>query len=404
MKLDRYLLTFLLAAVSLPLAAQDYEEPPILKASDFLENEFLKSEHHEVAPEVGTGGLLNHYKVNSSIGPFEVLGTEMVKVRVREIHAIEKLRKRRAPGAAAKGLGQQLKFEAEVLGKVITKPVQSAVAIPQGIGSFVKRSGSSAKNQAQVGGNYTGGPMRDWFQIAEFKLEWANKLGVNPYTDNEVLQKHLERVSSSTVAGGLGLRILIPGDGLIVAADEGRKAKELQEVFLTPPTKLFGENRAALLELGVSTDLADRFLGSSFYNPASQAFLVRALATMPEAESPDLFIEEAIQADSLLDTLFFQRSAQMLAWYHSDVEKITEHRKTDTGFPVAISANNDLVVPLYFDYASWSKEAAGFARSFLEFSRKAGTRKVVVVSPGRFSSRAEKELASLGYVSVKPSL
>lgn len=404
MKFLRYLIVSLVCSSGSVLYSQSFEDPPVLAASAFLEEGFLKSDYHEVASDVSTSGLLNHYKLQSSIGPFEVLGTEMVKVRIREIHAIEKLRKKRAPGAVARGLVEQLKFEAEVLGKVITKPVQSAVAIPQGIGSFVKRSGSSAKSKVEVGGQYTGGPLRDWFQIAEFKLEWANKLGVNPYSDNEVLQDHLNRVSGSTVAGGLGLRIVIPGDGLIVAADEGAKAKEMQEVFLTPPTKLFGENRKALLKMGVSEELTDSFLGSDVYTPASQAFIVRSLHTLGGVEGTDRFIEEATGADSLLDTLFFQRSAQMLAWYQSSVEKIAKINFSKTGLPVAVSANNDLIIPLYFDYASWSKEAALFAGSFSELGEKIGTKNKVILSSGRFSQRAEKELTSLGFESIKPSL
>lgn len=386
------------------LFAQNYEVPPVLNASEFLEKEWLKSEFHEVVPEVNTAGMLNHYKVKSSVGSFEVLGTEMVKVRIREIHAIEKLKKKRAPGAAAKGLGKQIKFEAEVLGKVITKPVQSAIAIPQGIGSFIKRSASSVKNKVKAGGNYKGGPLQDWFQISEYKLDWADKLGVNPYTDNEVLQKHLNRVSGSSAVGGLGLRILIPGDGLIVAADEGRKAKELQDVYLTPPTKLFTENHKALMAMGIAPGIVDQFLGNSAYTPASQAIIVRALSTMDGAKSIDQFIAQANEADCLIDVLFYQRSAEMLAWYHLAVEKIAEYRITERDLPVAISTKGNLIVPLYFDYASWSKDASGFAHSFTTFGKKTGTKKTVIVTPGRFSKRASRELKSLGFETMQPSL
>lgn len=404
MNLIRLSVIILLLSKAPVLFAQNYEEPPVLNASEFLEEEWLKSEFHEVVPEVNTSGMLNHYKVKSSVGPFEVLGTEMLKVRIREIHAIEKLRKKRAPGAAAKGLGKQIKFEGEVLVKVITKPVQSAVAIPQGIGSFIKRSASSVKNKVKKGGNYKGGPLQDWFQISEYKLDWANKLGVNPYTDNEVLQKHLNRVSASSAVGGLGLRLLIPGDGLIVAADEGRKAKELQDAYLTPPTKLFTDNRKVLMDMGVAPGLVEQFLRSSAYTPASQAIIVRSLSKLSGAKGIDQFITQANEADSLIDSLFYQRSAEMLAWYHLAVEKITEHQVTETDLPVAISETGNLVVPLYFDYASWSKDAAAFARSFASFGKKAGTKKVVIVTPGRFSKRAGKELSSLGFDTVSPTL
>lgn len=384
--------------------AQDFEEPPVLKASALLEEEFLKSDFHEVENDVRTSGLLNHYRVKSSIGPFEVLGTEMLKVRVREVHAIEALRRKRAPGAAGRGLADQVVLEVKVVGKVITEPVQSALAIPQGIGSFVKRAGSSTKNKTKVGGNYTGGPVRDWLQIADYKLQWADELGVNPYSDNEVLQGHLNRVSTSSVAGGLGLRILIPGDGLIIAADEGRKARELQDVFLTPPTRLFQENRKSLLAMGVPEELADNFLGSKVYNPACQAIIVRSLDAIGGIEGTSLFIEAATGADSLLDALFYQRSAEILAWYHRNGEALAEHRVTDRGFPVALSDGKSIVIPLYFDYASWTRETAEFSKSFVAFAKEAGAVKVLAVTPGTLSKRASSEISSLGFKVIKPSL
>jgi len=83
-------------------------------------------------------------------------------------------------------------------------------------------------------------------------------------------------------AGGLTLRILIPGDGLIAAADEGEATRQLSPVYENPPTKLYNENRTLLVdELGIETDRAVEFLGDSIHSPAKQ---VSSFASSPMLE------------------------------------------------------------------------------------------------------------------------
>jgi len=59
----------------------------------------------------------------------------------------------------------------------------------------------------------------------------------------------------------------IPFDGLLTAADEGAKAVELKDVYLTPPTKLYQENQKMLTDMGINKERVIQFLGSPVISP-----------------------------------------------------------------------------------------------------------------------------------------
>ena len=74
-----------------PVRAADYEEPPVLKASDLLPADLLKGEHHEIEAQVVNDGFMNHFTIRSDFGTFEAKSLALVEVRVREVHSLAEL-------------------------------------------------------------------------------------------------------------------------------------------------------------------------------------------------------------------------------------------------------------------------------------------------------------------------
>ena len=73
------------------LAAESFEAPPSLKASELLPASLRKGPRHEVAEGVKGDGFLTAFTVESSFGRWEAADREMLEIRVGEVYALERL-------------------------------------------------------------------------------------------------------------------------------------------------------------------------------------------------------------------------------------------------------------------------------------------------------------------------
>lgn len=375
--------------------AQSFETPPEMKASDLLEPVWLSSEYHSVDPTVVAEHLLDHYLLRAGDQVREVYGTEMLKMRVREIHAYMALDKKNVAGAAIGGLVGQGVSTVKTLGGAVKKPVRTIFNIPKGVVSMVKRGVSSTENKVKADGTYTGGPIQDWFQVSEKKLALAAKLGVDPYTDNQALQKELTRLANSAAIGGIGLKVAIPGDGLITAAEEGDAAQQLKNVYLTPPTRLFQENVGLLEKVGIAKDRAGEFMGRASCSPADQSLIIRALAGIGVSDGVEEWLSAIEQIDSSSQSQVFRRSAQILqqhAYAGHPFAALTSFRS----MPVGITQDKHLVVPAYLDHAYWTEDVSEGIAAILKLKQETGCTAVDLIYTGSISPLARKELGARG--------
>ncbi|HEY9520388.1 MAG TPA: hypothetical protein VIQ39_02470, partial [Methyloceanibacter sp.] len=84
------------ALVTFPLApalAQGYEGPPTFSAAKVLPPELLQSPYHKIVGPVTVQGFLNRYQMQTKYGTFTVEGTELLRMRVREVAATAQLEK-----------------------------------------------------------------------------------------------------------------------------------------------------------------------------------------------------------------------------------------------------------------------------------------------------------------------
>lgn len=89
-------------AEELPVSG-DYEPYPVFKASELLEPELLKGEHHEVVEEVINDCIWNSFKIESEFAEYDARNTNMLEIRVNEINAIARLQKTSGGEALAVG-------------------------------------------------------------------------------------------------------------------------------------------------------------------------------------------------------------------------------------------------------------------------------------------------------------
>ncbi|MCB1066466.1 MAG: hypothetical protein KDN20_26550 [Verrucomicrobiae bacterium] len=383
------------------LSAQDHETPPTLNAADLLDTPWLKSDLHVVESEVITESGLDRFIVRTAAGVEVVHGNELVRKRIREIHAAAALDQKTLAGAAVKGVVNEGIDSAKTLGGALKKPVRTVFNIPKGIASIAQRSAGSVENKTKSGGNYTGGPLKDWFQVSEAKLELAAKLGVDPYTDYEPLAKELSRQSGTSAVSGICLRLLVPGDGIIGAAEAGEQARHLNDVYATAPSQLFQENLRMLGELGVSKDRATQFLSSPIYSPADQSLIVRTLSTVGKPDGVTELLDAAEQVENRDQGFLFRRSMEWLHHHHQSGQALVAWVNF-AGYPAAIATDRQLVVPVYADHLYWTQTAAGAVEALATARQQSGTQSTALLTPAVVSPRLGKELASRG-VQVIPT-
>ena len=92
---------------------------------------------------------------------------------------------------------------------LIEDPVGTVSGIPQGLFKFMNRAGQSVKERAQgrERSQYEDSNAAQLIGFAKAKRDVALKLGVDPYSGNEALQKQLNSVSWAAYAGKMSFTL-----------------------------------------------------------------------------------------------------------------------------------------------------------------------------------------------------
>ena len=120
-----------------------YENPPILRASNLLPPELKKGPQHSVDNRITNDGFMNQYRINSKYGVFQANSTAELKERIREVYAIAAIEKVKSSDtflASAKEGGQDIVHGVKEL---VTKPVDTVSNAISGVGRMFRRAGDN---------------------------------------------------------------------------------------------------------------------------------------------------------------------------------------------------------------------------------------------------------------------
>src|ERR1700758_1064262 len=256
------LLTAVLVGVS---PAQEFERPPTLPARQLAPASLLSGNGFHVNNQVPTDGLLAHYTIQSDVGVFQANSTEMLKIRVAEIPAIQELTKTSKTKVFAQSLATNATRPVAAAGQMVMHPVETVKGLPSGVGRFFGRVGLAGKRlkeaatepeEASAGekaGQFAkraGQTTRDVFGYEQERRELAKKLHVDPYTTNPVLSKQLDDFALVAFRAHVGvtttMAVFIPGSMAITAT---RVVSTW--VYDTPRADLIVKDEDALHELQV---------------------------------------------------------------------------------------------------------------------------------------------------------
>lgn len=392
-----------------------FENADNLNAADVLPAELLRGPHHRVNEVVRNDGYLNYYRIESDYGEFDAISTPMLKIRVGEINALAELDELSKTevflsAAADAGVGQ-LKSVKEFA----TRPVQSVVGIPSGIGRMFKRYSRQAGEAIDASKEFVAGDDEEdegaaddadddsttdkvvdltesYFGVSGAERAWSRKLGTDPYSSNEVLRAAIREVAWAERLGRFGMGFAgvpkIPGADIIGEVND--------VVWSKDPYELEDLNRERLAATGATEALVESYLDSDTLSPTQQTLLTAAIAELDGADGRDGILEQALNVQTGAEANFLINTVTMLAWFHHNRMPIASVQ-TYSAVPSGIAQDGTPVLTFAVDHVYWTESIAEAARLHTDnlAEDRAGDAQILLL--GSASDRTRQELNDLGY-------
>lgn len=371
----------------------DYENPPLLKASEYLPPKLFKSKYHTVDEKVDTFGFTNSYRIDSKYFMMDIQGDDTLRKRVQEAYALAALVKMKKTKQFAKAAKNAAKAPFSFVKNLVTSPVDTVTSVPKGLWRYITRAGEMVVGNREEVEDSVGKELLG-FSAAKRKL--AYQLGVDVYSTNQTLQGELNNVAWAAFSGGFVVSLaMTPVRILTLTKTSHRMNKVLRD---NAPEDLRKLNRKKLKGIVSKEILIKKFLEHPFYSPRHETILVDALHTMQGTRNIDKFIYRANTAESFEDAFLFQRIAELLSEYHENVSPIKKIVIGPTrGLPMAVTKDNKLIMALLVDYGVWSRPAAEWIKELAKANHRVDpTRKIELWITGTLSVIAKGEIELLG--------
>jgi hypothetical protein len=395
-------LTVLVAAFSFALVAADsWEKPRTFEASEVLTPEQKKGEHHKVDDKVPTEGFYYAFKLHTDFGELKPVGLDVLKKRVRETEALEALNEVSKSEVFIAAAGSSLKS----VGKGVVAVAKDSEGAAKGLGAGVKRFGVNLGRKTKRAvddatddgddeekkstGEKTENVANSVFGVNKSARVWAQKLRVDPYSRNPVLQKALIEIAKVDAAGGIATKVLVPIPTVVsTTATVGGL------VWGQDPEALHKTNEAGLTALGVSQEIAAKLFQNDAFTLTDQTRFVSALGAVKTKGLAD-YVDAARGAKTPREALFFVESAEMLKRQHGEGAVSTV--LTDSRAMVALSGGRAIAL-LPLDYLAWTEPVSEAAAEIAARAKKElGAAGLEMHLTGQASAKARTGLQSIGW-------
>jgi hypothetical protein len=405
----RLVLTLWVVMLVIPATArvQEFDEaPPRVKAAGLLTSAVAQGAHYRVGEDVRTEGYFHEFTISSDFGPFEAIGRSRLAVRIQEIGALAALQDVSKTEVFLTAAGQSVVQIGQNAAAVVTDPVETA----KGVGAGVKRFGTNLGRRTQRAvesardGNDPDDPTattgkagasaaRGVLAVSAAMRRWAQKVGVDPYTTNPVLQKALADIARVDAAGSIATKVVVPIPGIV-----GMTSTIGNLVWGKDPEALRKFNEQGLRDLAVPDAVAKKLNANRWITLTYQTRLVAALRAVPVRGVAD-YVRTAAESVSEREILFFVESAEMLQRWHAREPVVSV--LTDSRALVAKGAGARARVLLPLDWISWTAPTESALREISTRARKElGASRFEVALTGSASDLARRRLTDLGWTVV----
>ena len=254
------------------------------------------------------------------------------------------------PEGTAKGIGKGIKRFGQNLGRK-TKRVAQDVTDGGDDDAEEKSTGEKTENVANAA-----------LGVNKSARIWAQKLEVDPYSRNPILQQALISVAKIDVAGGIATKVVVPIPAVVSTTSSVGGL-----VWGQDPEALRKTNEAGLKSLGVSDDVASKFFRNDAFTLTDQTRFVAALTAVKAKGLAD-YVDAAREAKTPHEALFFVESAEMLKRLARPPRR-SSSVLTDSRAMVAASGGRAVAL-LPLDYLAWTEPVAESATEIAERAKK----------------------------------
>ncbi|WP_139558496.1 hypothetical protein [Methylotetracoccus oryzae] len=392
------LVSIILSVGASGVFAETYELPPTFDAARILPANLVKGPYHHLAAKVRNDGTMNHYTVESKFGRVTADSTAELRIRIDEMRALAAMQKVDTTEQLARQAKQGGKDALQGAKGLVTNPVGTLKGAFTGLGKVAERAGDALMGDPPSDAEDS--RFENAIGFSSTKRAYAAEFRVDPYSTNPLLQKRLEEIAWWGYSGKLAASAVsaaIPGGvGAFVSASKTSNWLEGIPVQ-TPPSDLRKANRQKLLELGVSADATDLFLGNTVYSPVQQTKLVAALARMDGTADRGHFVKFAVLARSAQVAFFRARQAEMYANFHAKQGRIERFVPVGTNAAARL-ANGAILFCFPTDYLVWTDANAALASALdRHIASLSDIRGKEVQLAGGVSPRAREALQALGW-------
>jgi hypothetical protein len=378
-----------------------HETPVPVAMTDYVTEDTIEGSGLVLAPLAEPDGATLQFSGTGPRGRFAISGRENLRAYAAMLRAIDALEKMDRDKMFGKAAGQAAKAPVEAAAKLVSDPGKTLAAVPKGAMNFLKRTGrqiqESTRQIAEGSANSTGAA--DLVGLGSIKRQLAVSLGVDPYLPDETFQNVLNETASAAYLGGVGVKALTMlvapvavsqvVTGLNISGDLAKK------IVASSAADLRASDREDLASLGVPPDTTAALFANRSFTPASTAVLVDSLMKIGTKKGLPQFVAACAAAEDTADATYYREVAALLAQRVAAQGPLARLEMFHS-LPVAVSQQNELVVPLPADLLWWTPTVDDISQALLQ-SKGAPFAGAELWTDGRLTPAADAALRERGY-------
>jgi hypothetical protein len=365
-----------------------YEQPPSFTASEVLPASLLRGPNYTIGQRVGLDNFQYVFKVDTKWGPFTVKGSDLLRVRLREIAATAKMEEIDSAETVVGAAGRTALKPLNTAKDLVTAPGKTLGDTFRGVGNLfgsvdASMSATDPHKEGMVA-SVTGG--------ATARRKIAFDFGVDPHTSFPPLDDQLTRLATANAIGetttNAGLAFVSGGAGIAISV--GSNSTTLRAALRDKTAaQLEKDGRPILASMGVSGPPMDAFYANPYLSPTDKAIIVGELQGLGgNVVGREIFVAGAAKASSIEMGFFYRRQAELIAGYDRKVARVSAFVRLGGAPMLQTGKGTASVLPV--DYLFWSPPLEGLVGG-------AGGGGGQVWITGRASDRATAKLGELGW-------